>query len=90
MEYENVFETKGEAAVETDSAESTETLAAAAEPEPSFTPTVCPKCDADLRIVGSAYMSEPDSVKVYLIQQLQCMNPNCSNRETYEKRHLLN
>lgn len=58
-------------------------------------PKVCPRCSADLRIVGSTYKSErsddpevPD--RIYLVQQLRCMNPACGSNETFEKRHLLN
>lgn len=64
------------------------------EPAPPV-PKVCPKCEADLRIVGSVYKSErsddPDQPdRIYLVQQLRCMNPACGSNETFEKRHLLN
>lgn len=63
--------------------------------ETPVTPKVCPRCSADLRIVGSVYKSERSDIpdqpdRIYLVQQLRCMNPACGSNETFEKRHLLN
>jgi hypothetical protein len=72
-----------------------ETTAQSPQPTEPPTPKVCPRCDADLRIVGSVYKSErsdgPDQPdRIYLVQQLRCMNSACGSNETFEKRHLLN
>ena len=40
----------------------------------------CKVCKSDMQIIDCKFVSDIDSTEVYTEQDIQCVNPNCTNK----------